>query len=199
MGWCMFTASGIKSVTLINKKDRPLVIFEIHAEMDGLSFGLHKFEPPLILKAMEATIVEIDPVSYRYLGDQKYEWKHPDYPGSINIYLSLPDRILKCQPHSPPDRLVFGIKRNLRPVTNAISRFNGRIYNDRVKFAIIYKDHERGHQTAFIHQSGFIDWPLMPNMLASADVKDEASVRVAVMATGLEPLISPFEIVDPRK
>jgi hypothetical protein len=70
-----FIASGIGTVTLINMKDRPLVIFDIHAVMDNLSFKLKEFNPPLILKAMEAVSVDADIVSKRYLDGKVYDWK----------------------------------------------------------------------------------------------------------------------------
>lgn len=58
-----YTAEGIGSITLINMKDRPIAIFGAHAVMDKLSFSLKQFNPPMILKAMEAVTIEAEKVS----------------------------------------------------------------------------------------------------------------------------------------
>jgi hypothetical protein len=84
-----FTASGIGSVTLINMKDRPLTIFEIHAVMGDVFLQIREFSPPLIIKAMKAMRIDTGPASNRRLGPEIYEWNllHGRKAG-IDIYLS---------------------------------------------------------------------------------------------------------------
>lgn len=192
----MFIAPGIGSVTLINKKDRPVAIFSIDAVMGNVSIGLKELNPPLILKAMEAATVEIEPVSKRHLGDDVYEWKLPrGEPAEINIYLSTSFKTIKCHRDGPPSHMGFAIKRGLRSVTNSREKFNGIIYNDNARYALVYTE-DKKQKTSLISKGGFISWDFLPNMLQPAHMQNTKTVRTAILATGLEPLISPFVVED---
>lgn len=154
-----FTASGIGTITLINMKDSPLAIFSIHAVVEKFSINLKEFNPPLILKAMEAVNVEADTVSKRYIGNDVFEWKDSfDQKHRIDIYLSTAHKTIKCRRHQGPStqQFSFANKHGLRLITTSISRFNDRIYNDNAKYAITYMNRNAQH-TALVHVNGIID------------------------------------------
>jgi hypothetical protein len=192
-------ASGIGTVTLINMKDRPLAILEIYAVMDNLSFKLKEFDPPLILKAMEAVSVKADIVSKRYLGREVYDWKPPaGKPADVDIFLSTASKTIKCHRQGPPSRLGFTMKRKLYLIVDKTNLFNEVIYNDKAKFAITYTE-DKKQKTALIDIGGIIHWDYVANRLRSEDMQSEETVKAAIVARGLAPLISPFEIDDLHK
>lgn len=187
-------SSGIGSVTLINLKDRPLAIFEIHAVMNGLSFHLKKFDPPIILKAMEAITVEAERPSVRYVGNDEYEWEDPVLSKtSLDIYLTTSSRVIKCRRQGPPSQFGFAMNRKLRIITSATWRFNNVTYNKNCKYALTYTEDNR-QKTALIDVAGFIHWNRTPNGLRGQDLRSADTVRQALTACGLAPLISPFSV-----
>lgn len=166
-----FVAGGIGSVTLINMKDRPVAIFGIFAVMDGLLFKLREFDPPLILKGMEAMTVDVDQVSERRLGSNLFEWRLPvDKHAEINIYLSTASKTVKCRRQGPPSAIYFALKQRLRLVNSHTTRFNNLIYDHRTAYAVTYI-YEKKEATALIDNTGYIDWVIAPNMLHASDLK----------------------------
>jgi hypothetical protein len=189
--------------------------------MDNLSFNLKEFDPPLILKAMEAVNVEAETVSKRYLGNDVFEWKNPwaRAAGSttaperrrgwlrrltgrsggngkhrIDIFLSTTWKTIKCRRyHGASTQFGFAKNRGLRLITNSTSRFNDTIYNDNAKHAIIYIA-DKTQQTALIDISGIIHWDYTPNALRQTDMQSTDAVRAAIVACGLSTIISPFVV-----
>jgi hypothetical protein len=187
-------ASGIGSVTLINMKDRPLAIFGIHAVMDGLSFSLKEFNPPFILKAMEATTIEIPAVTKRRLGREIYHWELPaGRPAAIDIFLSTATKTVKCRHAKPPSQIAFAIKQKLRPICDETNSFNGVLYNDNAKFAITYTE-ENQSKIALIDQAGVIYWDYAINGLRPHEIETVDTVKAALIRCGLARLISPFAV-----
>lgn len=180
----------------MNMKDRPLAIFSIHAVMDGMSFGLKEFDPPLILKAMEAVTVETQRVSYYYAEGKVYEWTTLQRGESpVDIYLSTSLRTIKCSRRSPPSRIEFAMKRRLRLVTTGTRRFNEVIYNQNARYALIYTEEGR-QRTVLISTHGDIDWHWAQNRLPPSDMRDIRTVHEAIERSGIAPLISPYAVHD---
>lgn len=193
-------APGISSVTLCNMKDRSIVVFDMHAAQDGKSFLLAEFSPPLILKALEATTIAIQPVSARYLGAEKIDWSWPlDSRNDLSILLSTNGRTLMCGNLNAESRLGYAHKKGLRLVVNTTRRFNGEIYDDRARYALTYTE-KNGQKTAFIDVAGIIYWGLSPNGLAASDLSSAESVAEALDRSHLSVVIAPFvvESLPPR-
>ncbi|WAS58275.1 hypothetical protein MK974_31010 [Burkholderia ambifaria] len=191
-------ASGIGRLTLINMKDRSLAIFQVHAVFNGMVFPLKDFDPPLILKSYEAANVEIPEVSNYYVGNQLFEWNAGIDLHKIDIFLSTASKMVKCKHGSPPSRIGFARRWNNAIVTTHTKMFNGRIYNDNVKYAIGYRL-DGVEQTSFIDQSGFIDWQFAPNMLRAEHVVSEDAVRNVLDASGIGQIIGRFYIETLRR
>jgi hypothetical protein len=192
----LLVASGIGTITLINLKDRPVVIFSAHAVMDKFWFNLKRFDPPLILKPMEAVNIESDIVSKYEIGDETLEWKDPmDKKRPITIYLSTSNKTIKCHLHQNPyiRELTYPKKHELRIVKSYTRRFGDTIYNDDAKYVLIYtQDNKR--KTALIDRFGIIYWDYSPNAIAVSDLQSPDAVRAAIASSELANIISPFDV-----
>lgn len=191
-------ASGISRLTLINMKDRPLAIFQAHAVFDGMVFPLNDFDPPLILKSYEAVNVEIPEVSKYYVGNKPFEWSAGIDLHKIDIFLSTASRMVKCKHGAPPSRVGFAQRRNNALVIQHTEMFNGRVYNDNVKYVIGYRL-DGVEQTSFVDQSGFIDWRFAPNMLHAEHIGSEEAVRNVLDASGIGRIIGPYYVETLRR
>jgi hypothetical protein len=192
------TASGISRLTLINMKDRSLAIFQTHAVFNGMVFPLKDFDPPLILKAYEAVNVEIPEVSHYYVGSQLFEWSAGIDLHKIDIFLSTASKMVKCKHGAPPSQIGFAQRWNHSLVTAHTETFNGRVYNDNVKYAIGYRL-DGVEQTSFVEQSGFIDWEFAPNMLRAEDIVSEEVVRSVLDKSGIGRIIGRYYVETLRR
>ena len=174
--WGMFYAPGISSVTLVNLKDRPIPIFGIQAVTGDYSINLIEMNPPVILRGLEATVINIPPVSARYIGNDPFEWKDTALGGlPIDIYIHAPKKVIKCRPFSASSALGTAFRRNLFPVTNSTRTFNDRVYNENVLYAVVYREGSE-QKTAFIDRSGFIDWSYAINRLPAEALTSREAV-----------------------
>lgn len=95
-------AEGIGNVTILNMKDKPLIIFEMYALDRGVIINLKKFNPPLIVKGLESISIPIRPVSARYVNNQSFIWELPaGEPTNFDIIVSTQKRIITCKRWSP--------------------------------------------------------------------------------------------------
>lgn len=191
------TAKGIRAVTLMNLKDRPVAIFEIHAVVNGRSLQLKKFDPPFILKNLESTNIEIEPVSFYSTDEGDFEWKDPTAKNErVDFYLSTVDKNIKCIRKGPASHYQVMQKKKLKLISAHTKHYNGHIINDEARYAVVYKDNGKD-KTAFIDRHGIMhNWDYLPNALHIDDLKDRDTVRAAIMRSGLEPLVKPFVIED---
>lgn len=186
-------ASGISRLTLINMKDRSLAIFHTHAVFEGTVIPLKDFDPPLILKGYEAVNVEIPEVSNYYLGNQPFEWNAGVDLNGVDIFLSTASRMVKCKHGSPPSHIGFARRKNSALVIRHTNSFNGRVYNENIRYAIGYRL-DGAEQTSFIDKSGFIDWQFVPNSLRMEDLVSEAAVRNVLDANSMSRIIGRYYV-----
>jgi len=195
------TAPGITAITLMNLKDRPVAIFEAHAVMEGKSLSLKKFDPPFILKGMEAANITIEPVSAYSLGNEPYEWKDPitNKGQRIDIYLATSGRNIKCLKRGPSSHLRIIRKKNLQMISKHTRRYNDHIINDEARYAVIYNDDGKD-KTVFIDRTGHIhNWDYLPNALHISYLKDKATVRSAIEGSNIGLLMKAFVVEDLEK
>lgn len=132
------TAERISEVVLVNLKDKPIAVFAIYAVIgDDISWEVDKFDPPIILKPLESSLIETKPYSELYLDAEKYE---PDFilNAKIDIYIATSHKILKCKAVSHPNLLRIPLFKNYRSATKSTRCFNNIVYNDRAAYAITY-------------------------------------------------------------
>jgi len=126
----------ISSVSITNLKDKPLIIYEIHVHFKKLKrhFCLQKFNPPLIIKGLEATAIE--PTPYSKLDIE------PNPLAEFNIALDLvlitESSAVKCKPAKSPETLThYNFKKSkLIGVTRQI--FNKKLYSKEAVYALIF-------------------------------------------------------------
>lgn len=199
-GFDRTTASRITHVDLSNLKDRPMAIHSIYAVVnDEISYELDKFEPPLILKALESLRIETRPYSRLRLGAEKYE---PDFvlPNRIDIYLVLSDRMIKCERGSHPNFLPIKKLNKYQHATKETVRFNDEVYNEHAAYAITYK--QQGQvKTAIVDTSGFIGrwWDFRFNMIPPASMASKDHVKKLLEQIQFDKFVESFAVDDLRR
>lgn len=158
------SAAGFSSVLLINYKDRPVPIFSMDAIINQKSINLKKFEPPIILKPLEALKIDIDPVSNYYTNEGEYDLGLPISGDTVEIFVSTVDKNIKCLFKTPNQHHEVIKKRNLEIISKSTEKYNGHVISDKVAYVIDYVEKDE-HKTAFIDVSGFINWNFKPNLL----------------------------------
>ena len=132
-------APRISSIVLINKKDKPLVVFAAYAVINKeVYFRVETFNPPLVVKPLEATQIETEPYSELSIGLTKFE---PDFvlSNKVEIYLALTEGIIKCKMANNPDLNSIPAFKKYRIATKIVNKFNGIVYNDDAAYAILYR------------------------------------------------------------
>lgn len=194
-GGDILAADGVRAVTLINRKDRPLTIFELYATVeDSVLLQVEKFSPPLILKPLESIEIHPKPFSAYMLDGEEYRARLGP-PHKVDIYLVLDRGLLKCKLISQPD---VGTMRRLmyfRRATKLVRRFNGQVYGFNVIYAICYGS-PGNTRTAFVTKAGIIDgdWGLAPNRLQECDLASEATVKAALDSAMLDKVLGAYHV-----
>lgn len=189
------TEDRIHPVVLINKQNKPVAIFSIQAVLENrVVLEIKKFEAPLILKPLESTRIETDPFSYLMLAGK--EWKPSYQSKTVDLYLLTEHKKIKCKIITPPGLIDKGaFFESYMTAGKFTKRFNKQVYNDNVKYALVYKN--QGHeQTAFILNSGFItgDWPFPHNMIPKESLETQESVKLALVEAGYDKLSGTLQI-----
>ena len=199
-GFDRTTAYRITHVDLSNLKDRPMAIHSMHAVVNNeISYEIDKFEPPLILKALESLRIETRPYSRLWLGSEKYK---PDFvlPNRIDIYLVLSDRMIKCEPGSHPSLLPFKTLNKYQRANKETERFNNVVYNEHAAYAITYS--QQGQvKTAIIDRSGFIsqEWNFEFNMIPPVSMKSKDHIKRLLEESPFGKLVKHFTVDDLHK
>jgi hypothetical protein len=185
-GGGVISADGITSLTLVNRKDRPLTIFSIHAVLGNRNvIEIESFSPPLILKPLEAIEIRPRPFSAYMMGNDEYNPAYDEWNGAT-IWLALESRFLKCKPISSPTTTRMRHFRRLKFITKVTKQMNGVVYKLDSRYAISYGTGD-DTKTAIVTKGGIItgDWGFAPNHLRETDLASEATVKAALEASGL--------------
>ncbi|WP_347929509.1 hypothetical protein [Pseudomonas helvetica] len=155
----------ITSLSIANLKDKPLIIYEIHVifKKPKRFFCLQKFNPPLVIKGLEAT--SFAPEKYSEL-----EIKPNPFLGStdpIDLILITESTAIKCKTAKPPESIVFRHMKKYKQLTKSKKIFNSKIYTKEATLALIYM-YEGEQRTSFLLKNGHIcdEWPFRTNMLS---------------------------------
>ncbi|MGZ8213311.1 MAG: hypothetical protein ACXWTP_02245 [Methylosarcina sp.] len=193
-------ASRIGSIVLNNHKDRSVTIFAIYALINrDISYEVEKFDPPLILKALESVAIETGPYSRLHVDGEVYEPKLGEH-NLTELYLVLSDRILRCEMESPPSIRQFIHFNTYRVATKETRTFNGLVYNDEAAYAIIYKMNGEV-QTAIVDDKGFIcrGWNYRINKIPVNAMSDKSTVREYLELAQFNKVSEWFVINDLRR
>lgn len=151
----------ISNVVLQNKKDLPVCIYKVLAIFDDKTYlELKKFDNPLVLKPYEALTVITDPYSRLKLDNDIHE---PSFFSSdIKIAIELLDNVYVCESKKYKESPL----KDLKEIGKSVSSFNGIVYNDHIKYILVYEINGL-NKTAFFHPSGVIsqEWNLSYNAI----------------------------------
>jgi hypothetical protein len=177
----------ISPLELINEKNKPVSIFSIHAVINqDTVFEIVSFEIPLILKPLESLQITTPKYSAAYLGDERYK---PDFmkPNKVDIYLITHKKKIRCTTINPPSLNAMDYFGHYRKVTKDTRTFNGKVYNERCKYAVTYRlDSEE--KTAFIEDWGFITdgWEFKYNQVPEEYMSSKEKVYEYLSSLGYD-------------
>ncbi|MCZ4337710.1 hypothetical protein [Shewanella colwelliana] len=185
----------ISPLELINKKNKPVSIFSIHAILNkDVVFELVSFNPPLILKPLESLQVTTPKYSASYLGDERYK---PDFmmPNKVDIYLITHKNKIKCVTINPPSINAMYDFSHYRKARKDTRKFNGKVYNERCKYAVTYRLGP-DEKTAFIEDWGFItdDWEFKYNQVPEEFMTSKEKVYEFLSSLGYDQFFNGMSV-----
>lgn len=192
----LLTAKRINPIILMNKKNKPVTIFSIQAVINkDIVVEIEKFKPSLILKPLESLHIETTPCSNIGLKDQAWE---PTYPaGKVDVYLITNHGKIKCKIISSPEVKKFREFQRYRTAIKSTTRFNGKVYNKKAKYALVYLYQGTQH-TAFVMNSGFItgDWAFAYNTISKQCLSNKELLKQHLISQGYDKLFTAISIEE---
>lgn len=171
--------ASITSLSITNLKDKPLIIYEINVlfKKSNSYFCLQKFDPPLVIKGLEATSLE--PTKYSKLEIEPNPFLELHL--KIEIFLITDSSAIKCKPAKSPDSIVFQKMKKYKPITVSKNKFNKKTYSKNTELALVYM-YNGAQRTSFLLKTGFIcdDWPFRTNLLPEGSMRDRESIAEAI-------------------
>lgn len=175
----------ISNISIANLKDKPLVVYEVLAQFPKLKrfISLQKFDPPLVIKGLEAT--SFKPEEYSSLSIE------PNPFSEININMTLllvtESSTVKCKGSLPSEALIHKKLKGWVQISKSKKIFNGKIYTSQAVFAVMHNVNGEV-KTSFLLKGGYIcdDWPYRINALPSKSMASEDSICEALNALALE-------------
>lgn len=145
----------VKSVVLINNKDKPVVIKSLVAVFRGTRFDLDEFDSPIVLKAYESVLIEPGLFSFYSLNGNQEEISPSEFK-DIEMYIELPTEHYPCiAMHRKGSFWRRGIRAKYTTRRHKLT-YNGKVYNPfLVLYAIDYTV-KGSAKTTFITKGGFI-------------------------------------------
>lgn len=170
-------APRISDVVLMNLKDKPVTVFAIYAATDeNIYWELDRFDPPIVLKSLESTRIEMRPYSELWLESGKFE---PDFlKAKIEIFLVLSHKVVKCKMVTHPNLMHLPAFKGYRNAPKHTKQFNNIVYNEFAAYAITYRiDSEI--LTAIVDRSGFIccNWNFHFNMFPPEAMRSREDLK----------------------
>lgn len=176
---------SITSLSIANLKDKPLIIYEIDVlfKKTNSYFRLQKFDPPLVIKGLEAT--SFAPDKYSSLEVKPNPFLELDV--KIELFIITESSAIKCKPAKSPESIVYHKMKKHKPITISRNRFNKKIYSNDTALALVYM-YEGTQRTSFLMKNGFIcdDWPFRTNMLPKESMENRDSIKEAVEVIAMQ-------------
>jgi hypothetical protein len=185
------SAPRISNLVLVNHKDRPIPIYALQAVVSGRkTFTIEEFNPPLILKPLES--ISIDTQPYSSLDFSDGPWKPAlSLEDKIDIFLITGDKTVKVDIESHPNIRRLQAFLSFDHGTKATFKFNEKVYNKDVIYAISYKDGNE-KRTAFVDISGLIleDWDYSFNRLPPEALLSKGAVYECLKRAGFADIVT---------
>jgi hypothetical protein len=187
----------ISEISLINKKNKPLTIFSIQAVINKeIIVEVDSFKPALILKPLESIHIDTTPFSSLHIGQDHYEAEYMS-PNIVDIYLVSENTKIQCEVINSPSLSSHFDFRHLKQATKETRTYNGKVFNDSAKYAILYNYDSKEH-TAFVGISGFIseDWNFRCNAVEESFLRSKEDVREYLVNIGYDKIFDGLVVVD---
>lgn len=197
----VITERRISDITLINKKNKPITIFSIQAIINKhIVVEVERFQPAMVLKPLESVYIKTTPFSCLYLGKDRYNLEYLSQ-NKVDIYIITEKAKIKCTDIRSPSLSAYFDFKHYEKVTKRTERYNGKVYNDRVKYAVVYMSNSKEY-TAFIEESGFIreDWGFKYNMIPVTHMTSKEKVKEYLALLGYDKFFQSMAIdeIDKR-
>jgi len=165
LGASVFTGFFVKDLILVNKKDKPLILNSIYLLWKKHTLiPILEFDPPLIIKALEAIRVDVPDVSGCFLSKEEFKFSAEIYDES-QLFIISDNKQVECKKTGRMDSIGMSYQRNYSKVIVRRDLFNNHIFNDLAKFSISYRVGKEV-KTGFLADTGFIgggNWDLWFN------------------------------------
>ena len=175
----------ISSLSIANLKDKPLIIYELHIRFNSSKhyFCLQKFDPPIVIKGLEATSLEPEAYSSLSIEPNPFSQLKVD----IDLFLATERTVVKCKKASPADSLIRRYMKGFSELTKSKNTFNKKIYTSEAAYALIYT-YNGEQRTSFLLKRGFIcdEWPFQFNALPLTAMESDESVIAAINELSLQ-------------
>ncbi|EXF96297.1 hypothetical protein HK44_020815 [Pseudomonas fluorescens HK44] len=170
---------SITSLSIANLKDKPLIIYEINVifKKTNRYFRLQKFDPPLVIKGLEATTFV--PEKYSELEIKPNPFL--EFNSKIDLILITESSAIKCKPAESPESIVYRHMKRHRPITVSRRIFNKKIYSKETALALVYM-YEGTQRTSFLLNNGLFcdEWPFHTNMLSKTLMQNRESIIAGI-------------------
>ncbi|MFA0260966.1 hypothetical protein AB4497_00660 [Vibrio cyclitrophicus] len=181
----------IKKLVISNRKDKTVSIWSIYAVIENdIKFEVHKPDIPIILKAGES--VSVMPDNYSYLNLNGDRFKPKFMFGKMDFYMNLGNRVVKCI----DEKVKNDVLNSLPTATQVTISLDGHIYNERVRFILIYF-FDGVKRLAYFEDNGFIghEWEKSPNHMGSSGY-DANDIKVMLEHYGYDKMFSNFVCLE---
>lgn len=158
IGWTLNHLGGhFTAVTLINQKDKPVIIKSLTLVYQNIQIELDRFDIPHILKPYEAIV--INPKPYSYLVVDGKQWEIPfSAHREIELYVVVAGGIHKCKSLTKAPRIYskFVGPKAYKRAEKHLFQQNGEVYNPHnIEFILVY-GYKGKMLTTFVEKSGAI-------------------------------------------
>ena len=189
------SAPRISHIVLVNHKDRPIPVYAVQAVIAGKkTFTIEEFDPPLILKALESITIETTPYSSLDFSDGP--WKPAFSSKELEIFLITSGKTVKVEIESHPSIRKLQTFLPYEHGVKSSFKFNGKVYNKEVAYAIAYKAGEE-KRIAFVDVAGLIseDWDYKFNCLPTEALTSKQAVFDFLKQAGFTDKFTIYDIV----
>lgn len=171
--------SGISNISIANLKDKPLVVYEVLVKFPKLKsfFSLHKFDPPLIIKGLEAT--SFKPEEYSSLSIEPNPFV--EFNISMTVLLVTESSTVKCKAALPSEAIIHKKLKGWLHISKSKKKYNGKIYTDQAIYAVMHRVNGEA-KTSFLLKSGIIydEWPYRINAIPSESMASKKCIDEAL-------------------
>jgi hypothetical protein len=174
-----FQAPRLNNLLLTNLKDKPLIVHALYADVEHHALlKIKEFETPLVVKGLESTVIETDPVSSYCIARTSYD---PPLSDIKAVYVVTTGKRFRCLIDNTPTLYSIAKGDQYKEIKAKTFSYLGLTFDSHVRYGLSFE--VAGERYAsLVGQSGFIggNWPFGANMLMPEDMKSPESVKQAL-------------------